>query len=849
MTGDLFDLIHEGAVDEITVALTGLDESRRRQIGTELVAYVRKLRDNRWAGREATALAVAAVGALPSAAKVAELLGRRSVSLDEEDGPPVVRMARHRGVDWLPELAHRLADRLPRTDPWFATRFIAYLLVADRAAPPTDERFVTGWVGMLSWPSRRERDVPLLDRLRTDPFLDTLLPRLFEVDGLGTRLAFDDFKAGENLALPSALARLVAEGRLDRTVLLRSCFDRLVRGDRAAALRPFVALHDLLAPTPAECAEHVADYLRLLADGPGPVASMAQRALRGLPEVEMEALLDASRAVLARPDKGLVRAQLNWLDQLARQRPDRAAEVAVVLREGAGHPASDLRDRAATLATKHGAAPAPAPTAVEHRGDELPALPVLAAAPSPITDPDELVEEAAVLLGGELAILPLERVLDGLARLVGADQPRLARSLRTVVDRLPNRSLEHPWDPCCLHGQVAGLLRAAVDAPDAAALRARWAGLLAALRQAGPPDPRVAPPHWLLRLRLAELGTQLGGAPAGVGLLAAPTAANGSLDPGVLHERVAALGDQEPGHWDLTQALLRLPPVVDEAAAARAAALGTPAGDRLAAWLRTSGVPEPLARPVTVFFNSRAVSFFGIPGGSTRRTVVEIQPPESPEGERFEDPLRLLSGWQARFDSPCAIWSTLWPALLPGYRGLVATYALPDIASAADQEIRGAAAVLPLLAESAGRGGVALDLALAYGLGARHRSDRAAALDALLILAAAGDLDAEAVGRQLGALGAAETLVLTRAVEPLRDAAAAGAPFATWRLLAATLPALLAAPAPPRGTPDLLTLAAETATVTGARIEVPGLAEVAARRGSSRLVTEARRLATAFDPG
>ncbi len=55
-----------------------------------------------------------------------------------------------------------------------------------------------------------------------------------------------------------------------------------------------------------------------------------------------------------------------------------------------------------------------------------------------------------------------------------------------------------------------------------------------------------------------------------------------------------------------------------------------------------------------------------------------------------------------------------------------------------------------------------------------------------------------------------------------------------WRLLAA-------AP-PPRGLPDLLTLAAETATVTGVRIEVPGLSDVAGRVGSSRLVTEARRL-------
>ncbi|MEU8026942.1 hypothetical protein AB0B88_32570, partial [Micromonospora haikouensis] len=60
---------------------------------------------------------------------------------------------------------------------------------------------------------------------------------------------------------------------------------------------------------------------------------------------------------------------------------------------------------------------------------------------------------------------------------------------------------------------------------------------------------------------------------------------------------------------------------------------------------------------------------------------------------------------------------------------------------------------------------------------------------------------------------------------------------------------LLAAATPPRGLPDLLTLAAETATATGARVEVPGLAEVAGRRGTSRVVTEARRLHRALTVG
>lgn len=85
-------------------------------------------------------------------------------------------------------------------------------------------------------------------------------------------------------------------------------------------------------------------YLRLLADGPGPVATAAQRVLRELGDaVELEMLSDAARTVLTRPEKALVRAQLSWLDRLARQHPERAADIAEILAVGAEHPADRRR--------------------------------------------------------------------------------------------------------------------------------------------------------------------------------------------------------------------------------------------------------------------------------------------------------------------------------------------------------------------------------------------------------------------------------------------------------------------------------------------------------------------------
>ncbi|MEU9506095.1 hypothetical protein AB0D32_07410 [Micromonospora sp. NPDC048170] len=848
VTSDPFGFLVLGNVAIAVATVDALDEQRRRQLGTELVAHVRRRRDNWWQGTQATALAVAAVGCLPTAAKVAELLGRRSVFLRCADPVPVIGVARRRGVTWLPELARRLAARLDRTDPAEGWSFVADLLTAENVPPPTDDLFVEGWVATMAWPPEPSQSLPLLERLRADPFLVALVPRLFEVDGIGTRLPSTDFRGIEETGLPGALAILAGEGRLARAELLDGCVSRFLRGDRLAALRPFVALHALLAPTAAEIGERRATYLRLLADAPTPVATLAQKALRSLDDVEFDALLDASRAVLARPDKTLVRAQLSWLDQLARRHRDRAAEVAAVLATGVEHPAGDIRDRSGALAARHGHRAAP-PVVTTPVGESLPPPSPVAPAPAPITDPDELAEE--VVAGPIRSALVLERILDAVVRLAGNDRQRLGAALAPVLRREPGRfgGGEHQWDPCCLCGLVGDVLHAAADPLAADARRARWATPLAAWPGAVPgaagevalPTPpvnsRLPAPQRLLRARLAEIGSLVGAPHAG--LLAAPTLANGALDPATLHERLARLGDRDPWSTDLTQALLRLPAVVDEPLAARAAALRTPAGDRLAAWLRGGGLPPPTHRVVTV--RRRLPPDWKARGLPPQRTHVELAAPDA-----FADPLGLLtvgpptSTWHGD-------WVAFWPAALPGYRGLVAAHVLPTVASGAGDGVSGTAAVLPLLAEGTGTGGPALDLALAYGLGSRHQADQVAALDALLLLAASGDLDAAAVGTHLGTLAADGVFPSSRALRPLRDAAAAGAPLTVWRLLAAALPAVLAASPPPRGTPDLLTLAAETADATDVRIGVPGLADVAARGGSPRLATEARRLATILE--
>ncbi len=165
--------------------------------------------------------------------------------------------------------------------------------------------------------------------------------------------------------------------------------------------------------------------------------------------------------------------------------------------------------------------------------------------------------------------------------------------------------------------------------------------------------------------------------------------------------------------------------------------------------------------------------------------------------------------------------------------------------AAAVDDGRGATAVLPRLAEADGEAGEAVHLCVAYGPGARHAEDRPAAVDALPVPAACERLDTVRLGSDLG------QLVRGGAVKPVRTSAATEANAAIWGVLRQVLPALLADPATgstgpsARGLGELLAVAAECAERVGARGDLPHLPEAADRRGSSRLVRQARRLRSA----
>ncbi|BCY12577.1 DUF6493 family protein [Actinoplanes sp. L3-i22] len=828
---------HPAALAELLLAA---GEPARLAFGPTLTARLRAMRpDDFWGPVHlGPAVALTAIACLPTAAKVATVLGRADV-LDWPGVPavPFVDIARARQLPWLGDLGLRLARRIgpagPLVPEW---RLVAELLRESGTPPPVTVGVVRGWLRHLH--RRRDASPPALaGHLRDDPWLDILLPAVFDLDGVGRELA---------PAFAPAVAQLVAEQRLDRATILAATVDRLARGDRPAFLRAFVLLHDELRPSAEEAAGHAADYARMLSDGPSAVAGLAQRVLR---EVDAAGLLDrpvllaASAEVLVRPAKALALAQLAWLRKVAAREPADADAIAAAMAAGFGHPALDVQDRAlqgigdlaprlagptrsailAAAGALPGGLPAraaallgsgPGETAVPDRLAPTPRPAEPTPMPPPIASPAELVEEIMALLHEETAV-GWERVLAAVVTF-GATIDREA--LAPVLPRLPGG---FGWSRMIF---LAEAIRAILDGAEAPmAARVRWAALYD-----GTDDSLLHNPDDLLKLRIAEAAERWSATPVPV-LLATPSRVDGSLDAAVLADRLerAEAEGWEPWPLDYEQALLRV--VIDRSVLPRAGRLTSSRGRQFAAWLATGGLPDP----VSVRFEQR--------GLAVHRVVASLDP------ARADGPGLVLEGALTRLSpSPRPQWGSsgdysndVLVMAMPHHREVTAAWALPDLAALADQDARDAS-LLPMLAEAGGPVGPAMALAVVYGLAARFDVDRVAAVDAFLTLAGRPEPFAAAVGAELGALGRDNVIKLLRVAPALADAERAGASHAVWAVLATALPILL--PAAPRGLADLLEVATRAATAVGARAELPGLAAVADRTGGARVIREARRL-------
>ncbi|MEV4544713.1 DUF6493 family protein [Micromonospora echinaurantiaca] len=759
--------------------------------------------------RRHAVLAMAVLACAPTVADAVKRLYRPwsagpSLRVSPEMVPGLLRA---RGADWGASLARHLlrrsGSRIRGAAHW---PFTEALMRAVGAGPPDTPAAVAQYVGM------RRGNPSLAAALATDPWLDHVVPYLFDDDRVAA--AFATGVASRDW--PPALLELAASGRIDRRVLIAGCLRRLRAGGRKGLLQPYLDLLKQLAPTLDELAGHRQEVIGLLTAPMSTIANLAYTGLRDLHRVsalDPSALLEITRSMLSRQEKTLVRAHVKWL----RTFPVEPLLDGLVV--GLFHPVPELAD--ATLHLIERGLPTLSAEGRNRLRDELPALDgavarrlaglLGAAPPAPVAVAPRVAEPPAQMpppldlgaLAGELAIVfrkgnddPVryELLLDGLVRAARGDRAAAERVLRPMVPQWTG-----PW-PAVVAAATGNYVSA--ETPH------RWA------------EPH--PVTRFLERRVTELAERLLKEPPPA-LLATPATVAGHVDPARVLTLLRTAEDDgwQPGHADLTQAILRLPREVNEVVHAGARRLASPAGRRFAAALTTRVEPRTWVEEV------------GHQPHRTGRRMAILDPTGLPA--ELAEPLDAVPrinhiGWTGGLP--------LWPMIAPSHREVMAAHLQPFVAAAVEQGTI-PTGILSGLATADGPPGPAMWSTMAYALANHRQPVRLAAGDALITLAARPDWDSAGIGAEIGALAAAGRIVLQRVVPPLTEVLRAGAREAVWQVTSAALPMLLPAGARP-ALADLVTLAADAAPCDRP-VDLPGLAALAADPRRNRLTEAARR--------
>ncbi|MFC3895716.1 DUF6493 family protein [Lentzea rhizosphaerae] len=826
---EIRELIEADKPVPLAEALQALTAEQRKELAKDLIAFEKKHRAGDRSWHHGPTLAISGAGLLQNASTLAPWLLRYQIwwhpQFPNNGIAELIDVLRRRDLAWMPELLVRLAAKMPTRELRRYDLMRVILEFCGENAPDSDG-FLLHFLnagGHTGW----------------RPGFDVLIPRLLEVVGAGVSFA-------NTREWPSFL-----RGRADRTVLFDGCLARLQQGGSAKEMEGFLALHEVLQVTQDEVAEHARDYVAMLPDSRSTVATLAQDRLRSLDEagrLDFDLLCDASRWVFGRTEKKLVRAQLTWLGKHAKTRPD---EVVLVVAELFAHESDDLRGQAVKLVAKHLAKISaatraellalaeqlPADLAAQLGGQALVEETVALAPftprpwPEPIATLDELTGEVRALFGrnaGHVEAVTAERIIEAVVRFAWQDRDAVAKAFGPIYDKHPwiqNRNSyynEHsksdPWS------ELIAII-AAVSEP------ATWSGSIASLlestrkwlTQLKRTQPGSISDQLALRLREIRNGLVHSPRPA---LVSTPTEASGLLDAATLLERLAKADAEgwEPWPRDLEQAYQRLP---RDVAPEAFASLPGNTGRLLRRWLADRTDPV-----VALAEKIRTTADYGYyrPAVTEKRLLATVTP-GLPDPEQH---------WYGYGDwGPLIEW---WPAVLPAHRDVVAARLVPHFANRLYSKGGSDGPLLPMLAEADGPTGIGMDLALAYGLGAELTVNRAHAVDALLILASRSQLEGKPLGEIIGLLVHRGELPLNRVVPGLRDAARSGALEQIWDALVALLPKLWTH----NRVADVIELAVELAQQLKPGGDVEGLAEVAARKGSSKAVVQAKRLVAAL---
>ncbi|MEV7009971.1 DUF6493 family protein [Streptosporangium sp. NPDC051022] len=285
-------------------------------------------------------LRIAGAGTISGPAAAVAWLVRREFSPRWASAPAsaeLVRVMTTRPAAWQADVAARLAGKIRTADDRVAPLALA-LLRACGAEPPKHDPLVLAWLSAGA--------------VKDDPLTDTLLPRIFEAEGVGRALRDERLKPTPTLWF-ARIKRFLRTGKVSREEFLDGCVSRFLRGGDAVNLRFFVRLHELIDPLPQEAAARARDYLRLLPASPGPVAELALAQVRQGGPLDDADVAEAIGALTFRSEAKLARAGLSWLDEMIRRTPALADELAPALTTAFAHTSYEVQGRAARIALRN----------------------------------------------------------------------------------------------------------------------------------------------------------------------------------------------------------------------------------------------------------------------------------------------------------------------------------------------------------------------------------------------------------------------------------------------------------------------------------------------------------------
>ncbi|SDK77001.1 hypothetical protein SAMN05421874_11138 [Nonomuraea maritima] len=853
---EALDRIETSSVASLVAFLEGLGDDDRRLIAWCLPAHLSERRRGGWEAEQrvrerAHLYRVAGASCMAGAAQVASWLDRRELRQveAEADAARLMSVLADRPLEWRRDLAVRLVRRLrPGTGPmWRRGQALgnwdlaAALVIDTGVEPPENDAFVSGWVLRTADRQQKHGGAALAD----DGLLDHMLPRLFQAQGVGVH-ADGGTLAGELVALSRT-------GRVPRRALLDGCMSRFLTGVDAADAGSFVMLWRELQPEAAEIP--VADFVRVLPSAPSPLLQLAVEELHRAESagmLEADLFAEAVHTLAYRPEKKNMAAAVKWI---AAAPPARGGAAAAALAPVFDIDTPGLRERAVRVAVK--LAPhtsEPGREAIREAGARLPAdlrrrlaaaygavdevpsepvvVPALTATPLPaLAPPIASVPELAAELDEPLwpqDPARFERMLAALVELSHRDRDAVVAGLQSWW----RTNWRHPFDVSIYAYGISGfdeeigslLSRCALAIVSPADSRALTKELNGNGRR---PGPEPAPQRFVQK-RFREVVSLLERGETIPVLLATPTSPTGHVDAATLVTRMERLDGAEPLEYDFLQALLRLPRRIDPEVVVRAERLPSQAGRRLAARLRDGGLPDPVV--------TWEVGAFGRPSyyQSLKEAHARLAPPEGMPGPLAELwTLEPVSG--GRGFSRNTVW---WPSVMPSHREAVAAHLLEGAPGFMD------VAAVAALAHNDGPVGLATASTIVAGMSHPASAQRALSADAILALAAHGELPAADLGRALGHMVRCEQVKLNLIIGVLGELTARGAHAEVWTALAQALPLLLPGPGEKAraGLGNLLAVATQAAELTRAQDDVPGLADLAARKGSSLLIHEARRL-------